>query len=542
MLGLDEFRARYQLVSLLKKFRFETDAEMREIAAKKTFFRAEISCRLFNMKGWRKLAWSEDDDIVDVFTYARSWIEKVIGCDLPDYDQLTLKSRHGPGASSNTRKGNRNLYFKYSEYPYDCTRRSRGLAITAIQHDNRWMRALVEDYCLRKKFPTYMIIDYETFWDEILNIVPGNTIAFVPKSADTERTIAIEPTMNLYLQLGIDGFIRRRLKRWGINLNDQTKNQVMAKQGSLRDDDKSLCTLDLSMASDTISTTLCRHLLPKAWYHHLLDLRSPVGDLQGKEIRYEKVSSMGNGYTFALESLIFASFVYGATRLKSGFYDSGDCAIYGDDIIVRKFCVPLLSKVLNAAGFKLNTEKSFFKGPIRESCGADWFKGKAVRPVFFRTIPTDIKELFNDYNRLKRTLNLRFGLKKCKSVELIASWIPSKFKTFIGPYSNEEFDTYLHARPNLSTDFYYGSWRFKRLVRRQREVKKSRLNFRFGKLMSRLTGLPDDTPLLIKKKSGYKVTVSSRGSKFDVPDQKLGWYYAYQNSDTDFWCSEYAEG
>lgn len=542
-MSLDELRARYQLGSLLKKFQFETDATERTEAATRTFVKAEILCRHYNINGYKQLAWSNDESIVDVFTYARQWIARVIGHDLPSHDQLTKHSRHGPGASSNTKNGNTSQYFKYAEWPYDCTRRATGQAITAIQQDERWIGMLEDSYRKRHKVCPTLILDRQVFWENVLNVVPGNKITFVPKSVKTDRTIAIEPTMNLYLQLGVDGFIRRRLKRWDVNLNDQSKNQVMAKKGSIQDDISSFCTLDLSMASDTISMSLCRQLLPASWLHYLCDIRSSSGDLNGRKISYEKISSMGNGFTFALESLIFASLVYGVKRTKGEASNFEDACVYGDDIIVRKTLVPLLQKSLKAAGFTLNVDKSFLYGPIRESCGADWFKGNAIRPVFLKTKPTDIKELFNDYNRLKRLLSLRFGIEESGTLALLRSWIPSKFKTFLGPISDEEFDTYIHSKYPLSR-FHLGHWKFKRMVRRPRVRKDATLQWRSRKLMDALMPKADMLhelfPTKVRSRPHIKATVSFGGSKFTVPSSNA-WYFAYQNSTSDVWKSEYAE-
>jgi hypothetical protein len=60
------------------------------------------------------------------------------------------------------------------------------------------------------------------------------------------------------------------------------------------------------MASDTLAFEVVSWLLPNDWWWALEQCRSPVGVLpSGETIRYQKFSSMGNGYTFELESLIF---------------------------------------------------------------------------------------------------------------------------------------------------------------------------------------------------------------------------------------------
>lgn len=556
-----ELRVKYQLAALLKKFQFdEGNAQARQDSAIKKFIISEIYCNKYNRSGHRALTNSTDQKVRHIFTYARAWIQKVIGHELPDEGILTLRSRHGPGAASNTSNGNTSKYFKYSEWPYDVTARAKDLAISSIKADKRWWGALEDDYRRRYKIPKAMILDQQVFWDNVLNVVPGNKVAFVPKSFQTDRTIAIEPTLNLYLQLGVDGFIRRRLKRWGIDLDDQSINGEMARQGSRNDGDDSFVTLDLAMASDSISIAICRYLLPDLWFQYLMDLRSPTGELGGKTIPYGKISSMGNGFTFALESLIFAALTYAAIKYQAGFVPRRSFSVYGDDIIVPKRFVKDVILALNVSGFQLNLDKSFLEGPVRESCGSDWFLGYPVRPVFLKTRPRHLKELFNDRNRLYRQFKLRFGFKPESVDRLYQSWIPSKFKNFVGPLSDEEFDTYIHS--SKETYWEHGHWHFKRLIRRPQLFRGKKVgNLHFRKLMASLsdhTDFSDRSFASVDRNftpRGYALWHSTinpgtkvpwlkdadiGGSTFEVPRSKT-WYFATSYSTADFWRQSYAE-
>jgi hypothetical protein len=206
------------MASLLKKYPFDdgTD-ELRITTAIKKFILAEIDCNNYNRRGFKQFSGSEDTDVRAIYQLARHWIQEVIGNELPDEEILTLRSRHGPGASTNTKQGHTSKYFKYLEWPYDVTLDCRQHAINAISADWRWLGALEDDYRRRYGISPTLILDRQVFWDNVLNVVPGNRITFVPKSYETHRTIAIEPTMNLYLQLGVDGYFRRRLKRWMVD-------------------------------------------------------------------------------------------------------------------------------------------------------------------------------------------------------------------------------------------------------------------------------------------------------------------------------------
>lgn len=206
-----------------------------------------------------------------------------------------------------------------------------------------------------------------------------NRVTYVPKSWKTHRTIACEPAGNVPFQLAFDVWAKRRLRRYGIDLSDQEKNQRLAKSGSI---DGNLATIDLAMASDTLAYNTVQWLLPPEWCDYLNATRSPLYRLpEGEdEYRYAKFSSMGNGATFALETLIFASFVYAVGGMKGSDY-----AVYGDDIIICAEKVPDLYRLLRFFGFVPNVEKSFTKGPFRESCGADYFNGIDITPFYVRS-------------------------------------------------------------------------------------------------------------------------------------------------------------
>lgn len=101
--------------------------------------------------------------------------------------------------------------------------------------------------------------------------------------------------------------------------------------------------------------------------------------------KYHKFSSMGNGCTFALETLIFASLLH-AVGSKIGL-------VYGDDITIETELAPALFRLLKFLGFVPNEEKSYTSGPFRESCGKDFFEGHDVTPFYLRS--TDVWDVPN---------------------------------------------------------------------------------------------------------------------------------------------------
>ena len=210
--------------------------------------------------------------------------------------------------------------------------------------------------------------------------VERNVITLVPKNWKTHRTIAKEPTHSLPFQLALDSWFKSKLRKWGIDLSSQWKNQEFARLGSI---DGLLATVDLMMASDTLALNCVAWLLPYDWYVLLCSFRSSFFSAPWGTGKYAKFSSMGNGFTFTLETLIFTA----ACRAVG----SRQYAVYGDDIALESHLVPSLVKLLNFLGFRVNDEKSFYSpdSRFRESCGCDYYKGQLVTPFYLRECPRE---------------------------------------------------------------------------------------------------------------------------------------------------------
>lgn len=230
------------------------------------------------------------------------------------------------------------------------------------------------------------------------HIVAGNRISFVPKTRDISRLICSEPNLNMMFQLGLGDILTARLKSYfGIDLRDQQfRNRELARIGSLHD---SFVTIDLESASDSMSLRMLREVLPSRFLGYLELFRSPVAALppalkQGKAMELNMVSTMGNGFTFPLQTMLFSCAVlacYKVNYRKIVFpsRDShGNFGVNGDDIICEKEISRDVCRILHLLGFVVNSKKTFLEGRFRESCGGDFFMGHQVRGVYVKTLQT----------------------------------------------------------------------------------------------------------------------------------------------------------
>jgi len=226
----------------------------------------------------------------------------------------------------------------------------------------------------------------------------GNKVVTVPKNSKTDRTIAVEPGLNLWFQKGVGSMIRRRLRWVGINLNSQERNQILSREGSITNH---LATVDFSSASDTIAESTVRELLPNGWLVPMDIMRSMFGSLGNHQFRYEKFSSMGNGFTFELESLIFFAIAFSVCKHLQ--LDTSKVSVYGDDVILPVGAYPLFVNTCNFYGFSVNTQKSFSSGYFRESCGSHWYNGRDCKPFFLKELITGDSRVYRAANGVRRT-------------------------------------------------------------------------------------------------------------------------------------------
>lgn len=332
---------------ILKNDDFESGIDKEEVAWQ-SFLVSEEQCRLTN----RRLgsdAFKRHPIHARVMHYAAQYISRVLG-PCPSINDLDLE--FGPGAATSCTKKT-SARWKLSS------------PLTASNSLFRVQRPVTET------MPAWLL---GKPWIPSLG-----ALEFVPKSFKTYRSIIIEPLLNGIIQKGFGSYMKRKMFHAGIDLYDQSLNRERARVGSL--EPSRFATIDLSRASDTLAYSLVMDLLPWDWFMALDSARSGIISYRGSSIVLEKFSSMGNGFTFELESLIFKALARGIA-LAHDIDDNS--SVFGDDIIASRDHAILITNYFPDYGFTINSEKTFIDGNFRESCGGDYAFGVDVRPFFLK--------------------------------------------------------------------------------------------------------------------------------------------------------------
>jgi hypothetical protein len=369
----------YQAVKLLSKYpKLRTGVNTQEVAYRK-FLAAEIQCMKTNAffrdvaMGSRKL----EPHVERILSNARRKISYILG-EVPSLSEMDF--RFGPGATFGVR-GETSPYNKVTS-GLECTDAMVGRLPEFLEEFPGWI--------------TPGLVD--------VTVLPGSQLTFVPKDATTDRAICIEPLLNGLMQHGIGEWMRKCLKRIGLDLKDQTVNQKLASIAG----EQRLATVDFSSASDTIAYQIVLELLPIQWVELLDRCRCP-NFWDGKHwVSFHKFSSMGNTYTFELETLIFYAVAKAVCDdLGLDTHIRENISVYGDDVIIPSEAFDLFQEVTKILGFTINESKSFSKGVFYESCGHDYFDGKLVRPFLWKLELKKLTSAFYAANTIKRIASRR---------------------------------------------------------------------------------------------------------------------------------------
>jgi hypothetical protein len=333
-------------------------------------------------------------------------------------EEGNILPRHGPGSTADKLLGNK----KWTLPEWTVRMEDAGLHYVdfALPNHRYWRSALEEsDDSVRP-----IICDGE---DEVVSrrqhentdrvqfLEPGAErpvkVITVPKTLKSPRIIAVEPTCMQYMQQGIStALVREVEKEWPstrfkqvgqpsfgfVGFESQEINRLLALEGSKNCE---LATLDLSEASDRVMNGHVELLFGKhpSLSRAVQATRSTKARVPGKDgdaviVELVKFASMGSALCFPVEALVFTTIIFAAiadaqgTPLTRSMINSlrGSVRVYGDDIIVPVEYVQPVIRYLEAFGLKVNSDKSFWTGKFRESCGGDYYDGEWVTPVRVR--------------------------------------------------------------------------------------------------------------------------------------------------------------
>lgn len=371
--GVSDAKYWYLEANCLKRFQGKllSDAVVREDAAVEKLLASEVRCRhsnavmtdVFN-RGW------VPPHIRTLLVKTKSNLQWLLG--RFDWEEFPKAVNFTPGATTEFTRKNAATHNKW-EFGAHITPRALPYAMAF----RRWAgEALIGD----RRF----------------EIVTANKVFTVPKDFDCDRTACKPITWNGAFQKATGRMIRRRAQqKVRLLLPDaQDYHRVLAKIGSKL---KTLTTADLVGASDGISLGLIDSVFPRDWADVLFDLREEDGELpDGTIIKWEKLSTMGNGYTFEVQTILFwalVSAVCGKGSLVS---------IFGDDLIFPSQYTERVYELLMYCGLEINRDKSFSDGDFRESCGGHYFGGEDIKPFYITDLPRSIGDIINLHNGIVR--------------------------------------------------------------------------------------------------------------------------------------------
>jgi hypothetical protein len=387
----------------------------------------------------------------------------------PELDYLDLVCHHGPGVTADRYLSNeRNRIRKWNQrseltFPSDLhCYPNYGLAAEA--GDNRNCVAGLEE------------LDYLRIRDEL-----PVRVVFVPKTQTSPRVIAIEPSHMQYMQQSVKDYVytileTHPLTSHSIRFSRQDVNQRLAYKASI---DKRLATLDLKDASDRVHLHLVQRIFKNSGLlEYLEDARSLHALLpNGTNIVLFKYASMGSALCFPVEAMVFYTLIQTAMHILDGRRPSSrsisryskSIDIYGDDIIVPVEYTDFIVKYLESYALKVNVNKSFKASAFRESCGADFFNGVPVNPVYAREVPHDDSRCWEastimSWNATADLFYLRGQWAVCQTIrdmlhQVVKRTIPRARKPGSGlSHLSFLFDTHCHYDTELH------NWKQKRIV------------------------------------------------------------------------------
>lgn len=222
---------------------------------------------------------------------------------------------------------------------------------------------------------------------EYLKVVP------VPKSWKIKRSILANTLIGNFHSAGLGQLLVDALKSEGLDI--RRLQEVHRRLVKLLSVTRTHATGDLSLASDSIIRLLVKALLPNTWVEAMDIDHFPLIDVDGKVMKNPCYCTMGIGFTFPLQTLIFYSLLSAIKELAG--CTKGFISVYGDDLIYPRSLHRHVEIIFPLLGFILNKDKTYAEEYFRESCGADFYRGVDVRP--FKPMATCERLNKHNYSR-----------------------------------------------------------------------------------------------------------------------------------------------
>jgi len=216
----------------------------------------------------------------------------------------------------------------------------------------------------------------------------------VHKYLGKPRGICIEENEMQFFQQALKRYLYKHLEscpatRGRINFTSQSVNRNLALESSGSGE---MATVDMTSASNLVARELVFRLFMNTPLIDMLDkLSTRVITHESGEFYAHMFAPMGSGICFPIMSVVHWALVRAIIQLTA-HEDSRDHAkrvyVYGDDIIVPVETIEAIYTYMPLFGMKLNANKSFYRGPFRESCGIHAYYGVDVTPVYVNHIPS----------------------------------------------------------------------------------------------------------------------------------------------------------
>lgn len=203
--------------------------------------------------------------------------------------------------------------------------------------------------------------------EEVLTLVHGSRAESVYKNRTKRRFINVEPLGNMILQRLVAARLRDLLKSLGNDLEtgQEDHKKLISEFG--------VSTIDFSNASDSVLKEIVEFIFPSKWFKLLDRYRSPFVLINDVYYMPKKLSSMGNGFTFEVMTLLLLAI--------SRTLDA-EARVYGDDVIIDNSVAYDFIRAAECCGFMVNEKKTFVASRFRESCGAFYLDGHGYVTCF----------------------------------------------------------------------------------------------------------------------------------------------------------------